>query len=227
MSPLLRSARPALLTLAATLLLACGGSSASAGEATQPKSSAMKGGVAPSATEGEHGVALLAGGCFWCLEAAYEGVDGVVSAVSGYAGGEEQNPTYKQVSYHQTGHLEVVRVVYEKDKLTYRQVLDRFWHNIDPFDDRGQFCDKGDQYKAAIFPLDADQKKEAEASKVAVEKELGRPVVTTIEPAAVFWEAEAYHQDFHETNPVRYGSYRLGCGRDKRLKDVWGDDAGH
>ena len=130
------------------------------------------------------------------------------------------------MGYDDTGHAEVVRVVYDPKVLTYDRVLEIFWHNIDPFDARGQFCDKGDQYRSAVFPMDDEQKVAAEKSKKAQEELLGKPFVTKIEPPAVFWRAEDYHQDFHETNPVRYGSYRLGCGRDKRLKAIWGDKAG-
>jgi peptide-methionine (S)-S-oxide reductase len=218
-----------LLACLALLLIACsGGSAANAGESSQPAPGVTgPTGLAPSATEGDHEVALLAGGCFWCLESAFDDVRGVKEAVSGYAGGTVQNPSYKQVGYDDTGHAEVVRVVYDPKVLSYDRVLEIFWHNIDPFDARGQFCDKGDQYRSAIFPMDEGQKARAEASKKAQEEALGKPFVTKIEPPAVFWRAEDYHQDFHVTNPVRYGSYRLGCGRDKRLSAVWGDKAGH
>jgi len=217
-----------VLLAALALLVACGGSSATAGEATQPTSpEELATNIAPASTQGEHEVALLAGGCFWCLESAYDGQKGIISAVSGYAGGQLDNPTYKQVGYDDTGHAEVVRVVYDPKVVTYEQILSTFWHNIDPFDARGQFCDKGDQYRSAVFPMDDGQKAKAEASKKEHEEKLGKPFVTKIEPPAVFWRAEEYHQNFHVTNPVRYGSYRLGCGRDRRLKEIWGDEAGH
>ena len=224
---------PTLVTAAllSLLLPACGSSSATAGEttqpATQPKGITGPSGLAPSSTQGDHGVALLAGGCFWCLETAFDGSDGIIEAVSGYAGGAIEHPTYKQVGYDDTGHAEVVRVVYDRSKWTYEKILSVFWHNIDPFDARGQFCDKGDQYRSAVFPMDAEQQTLAEKSKKEHEEALGKAFVTKIEPPAVFWRAEDYHQDFYKTNPVRYGSYRLGCGRDRRLKEIWGDDAGH
>jgi len=223
MSTISRSAT--VLAALALFLIACG---ANAGESTQP-AKAVTGatGIAASATEGTFEVALLAGGCFWCLESAYDDVPGVKEAVSGYAGGRTQSPTYKQIGSGSTGHAEVVRVVYDPSKLSYEKVLSIFWHNIDPFDAAGQFCDKGDQYRSAVFPMDDAQQAIAETSKKAHESKLGKAFVTKIEPPAVFWRAEEYHQDFHVTNPVRYNSYRLGCGRDRRLAAIWGEDAGH
>ncbi|MCO4771257.1 MAG: peptide-methionine (S)-S-oxide reductase MsrA [Deltaproteobacteria bacterium] len=225
-------ARLGALLLLASLLPACAGqSTASAEETTQPRTQ-PKGitgpsGLVASSTQGTHEVALLAGGCFWCLETAYDEQPGIIEAISGYAGGALEHPTYKQVGYDDTGHTEVVRVVYDPKKVTYEQILTTFWHNIDPFDGRGQFCDKGDQYRSAIFPMDDAQQAIAEKSKAKYEKQLGKSFATKIEPPATFWRAEDYHQDFYKTNPVRYGSYRLGCGRDRRLKEIWGDDAGH
>jgi len=220
--------RSSFLLLLALFLIACGGgSSANAGEAAgPPKGVTGPTGIAVSDTEGDHEVALLAGGCFWCLESAFDDVPGVKEAVSGYAGGATKHPSYKQVGYDDTGHAEVVRVVYDPKKLSYARVLELFWHNIDPLDARGQFCDKGDQYRSAIFPMSEAQKTAAASSKAVQEEHLGKVIATKVEPPAVFWRAEDYHQDFHRTNPVRYGSYRLGCGRDARLKAVWGDKAG-
>ena len=172
-------------------------------------------------------VAVFAGGCFWCMEKPFETIDGVVSVESGYTGGPEKAPTYKEVASHGTGHLEAIRVVYDPANVTYERLLQAFWHNIDPLDDRGQFCDKGHQYTTAIFTSDPAEKKSAEASKKAVAEQLGAEVVTKILPAAPFWLAEDYHQDFYRKNPGRYTSYRTGCGRDARLRELWGDGAGH
>jgi len=173
-----------------------------------------------------HAVATFAGGCFWCEESAFQDVKGVISATSGYTGGNEQNPTYEQVSEHATGHRESLEVVYDPRVISYQQLLDIFWHNVDPFDASGQFCDKGPQYRGAIFYHDAAQKQLADASKAAVEKRFGKKVVTDILPASKFWPAEDYHQDYYKKNPVRYHFYRFNCGRDARLKEVWGKDAG-
>jgi peptide-methionine (S)-S-oxide reductase len=173
--------------------------------------------------------ATFAGGCFWCMEPPYDKLDGVYSTTSGYAGGPEKNPTYEQVSSGTTGHAEVVQVVYDPSKVTYEKLLQVFWHNIDPTDTRGQFCDHGPQYRSAIFFADADQKRLAEASKKALEssKKLPGPIVTQIVPLDAFYPAEGYHQDFYEKDPVRYKTYRFGCGRDRRLEQLWGDQAGH
>jgi peptide-methionine (S)-S-oxide reductase len=176
-------------------------------------------GVAIAAEKGE---AIFAGGCFWCMETAFEGVPGVISSVSGYAGGPKKNPTYEEVGTGATGHAESVKVTYDPSKITYAKLLDLFWKNVDPFSANGQFCDRGPQYRSAIFWLDDAQKKAAEESKREVEKKLGKPVVTEVTRGGEFWPAEDYHQDFFKKNPVRYQSYRLGCGRDRRLKEVWG-----
>jgi peptide-methionine (S)-S-oxide reductase len=172
------------------------------------------------------GVATFAGGCFWCEESAFQDVKGVISAVSGYTGGKEQNPTYEQVSDHETGHRESVDVIYDPRVISYQQLLDIFWHNVDPFDNAGQFCDKGPQYRGAIFYHDAEQKRLADVSKAAVEKRFGKKVFTDVLPASKFWPAEDYHQDYYKKNPVRYHFYRFNCGRDARLKEIWGSDAG-
>ena len=215
-----------IFLLCTFLLSACGSSSATAEEPSAGARLPGPPGLAVSPTEGANEVALLAGGCFWCLESAFDPVPGVVSAVSGYAGGEELNPTYKQVSGHKTGHAEVVRVVYDPTVLTYAQVLHIFWRNIDPFDSRGQFCDKGRQYRPAVFPMSGAQRAQAEADIATLSESLGKPFVVTVEDKGVFWEAEAYHQDFWQTNEARYLSYRAGCRRDARLRAVWGAEAG-
>jgi len=183
-------------------------------------------GVAQAAERGE---AIFAGGCFWCVETAFEGLPGVTAVISGYAGGTKKDPTYEEVSSGSTGHAESVRVVYDPTKITYAKLLEIFWHNIDPVTANAQFCDHGTQYRSAIFYLDDEQKKAAEESKKKLEasKRFTSPIVTEITKAGPFYAAEEYHQDFYKKNPVRYHSYRLGCGRDRRLKELWGESAGH
>jgi peptide-methionine (S)-S-oxide reductase len=172
--------------------------------------------------------AVFAGGCFWCVEAAFEGRPGVKSVVSGYAGGPEASPTYKQVSSGTTGHAEVVQITFDPTKTSYTKLLEVFWHNIDPTQADGQFCDHGPQYRSAIFYASAAQKGAALESKRRIEaaKRLRAPIVTKIEALTRFWPAEEYHQDYYKKNPVHYQAYRLGCGRDARLKAIWGKDAG-
>jgi peptide-methionine (S)-S-oxide reductase len=167
-------------------------------------------------------VATVAAGCFWCVEADFDKVDGVLETVSGYAGGKAANPTYQQVSAGGTGHTEVVRITYDPAKLTYQQVLDVFWKNVDPLAKDKQFCDTGDQYRSAIFYHDEEQKKLAEASKKAVQAKFKEPVQTQIAAAGAFYPAEDYHQDYYKKNPVRYKFYRFNCGRDARLEQLWG-----
>jgi peptide-methionine (S)-S-oxide reductase len=172
--------------------------------------------------------ATFAGGCFWCMEAPFDAVRGVVSTTSGYTGGQTRNPTYEMVSSGGTGHAESVQVLYDPGKVTYAQLLDVFWHNIDPLVKNAQFCDHGTQYRSAIFFHDEEQQRLAEQSKMALEesKRFPKPIVTEIVAASVFYAAEEYHQDFYKRNPDRYMSYRQGCGRDRRLKELWGAEAG-
>ena len=174
-------------------------------------------------------VATFAGGCFWCMEPPYDKLPGVVATISGYTGGRKPNPTYEEVSSGSTGHAESVTVVYDPKKVTYEKLLDVFWHNIDPTVKDRQFCDGGNQYRTAIFYHDEAQRKAAEASKAALEKSkpFKEPIVTEIVMAGPFYPAEEYHQDFYKKNPVRYQLYRSGCGRDARLKQLWGERAGH
>jgi len=169
--------------------------------------------------------AIFAGGCFWCVEAAFEKVKGVSAVISGYTAGHVERPSYKQVSEGTTGHYEAVEVTYDPQQVTYEQLLKTFWRNIDPYDDTGQFCDKGSQYRAAIFFSDARQKKAAEASKQALERSgvLKGPVVTELLLTQRFWHAEEYHQDYYKKNPIRYRYYRFLCGRDRRLNDIWSE----
>jgi peptide-methionine (S)-S-oxide reductase len=159
------------------------------------------------------------------VEEAFEKVDGVVSATSGYIGGETPNPTYKQVSAGGTGYAEAVEIVYDPDKVTYQQLLDVFWKNIDPTTPDQQFCDRGDQYRSAVFYLDESQKRLAEESKQRVEqtKTFAEPVVTEIAMGTKFYPAEDYHQDFYKRNPVRYKFYKWNCGRAQRLEELWGN----
>jgi peptide-methionine (S)-S-oxide reductase len=166
--------------------------------------------------------ATFAGGCFWCMEPPFDKLDGVVSTTSGYTGGQKANPTYEQVSAGTTGHAEAVEIVYDPRKVTYAQLLEVFWRNIDPTTPDRQFCDIGSQYRAAIFFHDETQRRLAEESKQAVAQRLRQPVVTQVVPAATFYVAEEYHQDFYKKNPIRYKVYRTGCGRDRRLEALWG-----
>lgn len=172
-------------------------------------------------------VATFAGGCFWCLETAYEGVPGVLSAVSGYMGGARTNPKYEEVSAGGTGHAEAVQIRFDPSRITYAQLLDRFWHSVDPTQANGQFCDLGDQYRSEIFWHDETQRRLAEASKRRIEASgvLKAPIVTGITRATAFYPAEEYHQDFWKKDPARYRTYRAGCGRDRRLAELWGKAA--
>jgi peptide-methionine (S)-S-oxide reductase len=176
----------------------------------------------------ERASAIFAGGCFWCEETAFEGKPGVLSVTSGYIGGSVKNPTYEQVSSGGTGHAEAVEVVYDPAKVSYERLLEIFWHNVDPFQKDGQFCDHGSQYRSAIFYKDEAQRKAAEASKGKLEEQprFAGKVLTEIVPTSTFYRAEEYHQDFYKKDPIRYNSYRLGCGRDARLKQIWGDATG-
>ena len=168
--------------------------------------------------------ATFAGGCFWCMEPPFDKLPGVVSTTSGYIGGTRKNPTYEQVSAGGTGHAEAVQVVYDPSKINYAKLLEVFWHNVDPLTPDAQFCDHGDQYRTGIFVHDAEQKRLAEESKARVQKKFAeRKVVTEIVQASAFYPAEEYHQDYYEKNPIRYKFYRTSCGRDARLKELWGE----
>lgn len=216
--------RPALFALA--FLAACAGhTDPSTAQAASPMEKVGTQ-AAPPVEKGQ-AEAVFAGGCFWCMEKPFDKVPGVISTTSGYTGGEPDHPTYMQVASKQTTHFEAIRIVYNPDAVSYERLLEVFWHNIDPTQDNGQFCDKGPQYRSAIFTNDKAEQAAAKASKQSVGAELGQPIVTEILPAATFWEAEEYHQDFYTKEPVRYSSYRTGCGRDRRLTQLWGDKAGH
>ena len=169
-------------------------------------------------------VAIFAGGCFWCLEPPFDKLDGVLATTSGYIGGTKADPTYEQVTSGRTGHYEALQVEYDPARVSYERLLDVFWRNIDPLDATGQFCDKGPQYRSAIFAVDDGQRAAAEASKAALDKsgKLSGRVVTEILPAAKFYPAEAYHQDYYRKNATAYTYYRWSCGRDRRLERLWG-----
>jgi peptide-methionine (S)-S-oxide reductase len=179
---------------------------------------------APATGSERLAIAIFAGGCFWCMEPPFDKLPGVVSTTSGYTGGHVANPTYEQVSDGGTGHAEAVLIRFDPAKVTYQQLLDVFWKNIDPLTPNAQFCDSGTQYRSAIFYRDAEQRRLAEQSRAAIEKSkrFTHPIVTQIVPASAFYPAEEYHQDYYVKNPVRYKYYRTACGRDRRLQEVWG-----
>jgi peptide-methionine (S)-S-oxide reductase len=214
--------RTSLLALFSALATAgAAACQAPSAEADAPRSSA----AAPASAPQELRTATFAGGCFWCVEEAFDKAEGVVSTTSGYMGGSVRNPTYKQVSGGGTGHAEVVQVRYDPRRIGYEQLLNVFWRNVDPLTPNRQFCDVGRQYRSAIFTHDAEQRRLAEASKAALERSgrLPGPVVTEIVPASEFYPAEEYHQDYYRKNPIRYRYYKFSCGRAQRLKEVWGD----
>ena len=165
--------------------------------------------------------AIFAGGCFWSMEAAFDDVPGVISAISGYTGGNVANPSYQQVSTGKTGHVEAVKIEYDPKKISYDQLLSIFWRNVDPFNDHGQFCDNGPEYRSQIFTSNEEQVRAAHASKLAVEKRLNKKTLTPIVPASTFYVAEEYHQNYKHKNPVQYGRYRIGCGRDRQIEAIW------
>ena len=184
--------------------------------------SAADAAVAAPATRLEK--AIFAGGCFWCMEHPFDELEGVVSVISGYTGGHKINPTYKEVSSGTTGHAESVEITYDPSKISYTKLLDVFWHNIDPTVKDKQFCDGGTQYRSAIFYTSEEQRRLAENSKKELEqlKRFKGPIYTQIVLATVFYPAEEYHQHYYKKNPVRYEYYRYACGRDQRLKELWG-----
>jgi len=190
---------------------------AAAASATRPQ-------AAPQPGETRYEKATFAGGCFWCMEPPFDELPGVMSTTSGYTGGQKKDPTYEEVSAGGTGHAESVEIVFDPAKVTYQQLLDVFWKNIDPITPDRQFCDVGSQYRSAIFYHSDEQKRLAQASKKAID-DSGRfkqPVVTEIVAAAPFYRAEEYHQDYYKKNPIRFKYYKFGCGRAKRLEQLWG-----
>ncbi len=207
-----RSTRVAWFAVAVALLVGVGASGSSS---------------EPPKTEGALATATFGGGCFWCMEPAFDVVPGVVSTTSGYTGGTKDHPTYEEVSAGGTGHVEVVQVLYDPTRVGYARLLEIFWHNVDPLDPHGQFCDKGEQYRSAIFFHDEEQRRLAEESKRRLEesRRFQQPIATRLVPASDFYLAEAYHQDYYRKNPLRYRFYRRTCGRDARLEALWGEDA--
>jgi peptide-methionine (S)-S-oxide reductase len=186
---------------------------------------AKRAAASPAAPPGpDRAEAAFAMGCFWCAEATFEGIPGVISVTSGYCGGEEKNPTYEQVSAGRTGHRESIDVLYDPKRITYARLLEIFWHNVDPTQADGQFCDRGAQYRSAIFYRGEEQRRLAEESrkKLVASRRFRKPIVTDLLAFKSFWPAEEYHQDYYKKNPVEYHAYRLGCGRDQRLRELWG-----
>lgn len=213
-----------LLLLALGLAFISGPAVAASGSSTAPAARRV---VTPSLSRE---VAIFAGGCFWCVETAFEKQPGVSSVVSGYTGGSKKNPTYEEVGRGGTGHAEAVEITFDPTKTSYRKMLDLFWHNIDPTQANAQFCDHGDQYRSAIFWRTEAQRTAALDSRREIERSgvlRDRPIVTQIVKAGPFYPAEEYHQDFWKKDPARYFSYRKGCGRDERLRQIWGKQAGH
>ncbi|MGI9293579.1 MAG: peptide-methionine (S)-S-oxide reductase MsrA [Pseudomonadales bacterium] len=181
---------------------------------------------AKAASNSQLATATFAGGCFWCMEKPFDKLDGVVSTTSGYTDGDLQNPTYEQVSAGNTGHTEAVQIAYDPTKISYEKLLEVFWHNIDPLARNRQFCDGGTQYRSGIYFHDERQRELAEQSKAKVAQKFGQEIATELDAASEFYPAEEYHQDYYKKNPIRYKYYRTGCGRDKRLKELWGKQAG-
>jgi len=225
----IRSTTLALAALMGALLLtsSCGADSAKSKASASTTAAPSEAGAsrettsAPAAGLAE---ATFAGGCFWCEETAFEQRPGVISVTSGYTGGQKLNPTYEEVSGGDTGHAESVDIVYDPKKITYQRLLEIFWHNVDPTQANGQFCDHGNQYRSAIFYRGEEQHRLAVESEKKIEASgrFKQPIVTQIVAATTFYPAEEYHQDFFRKDPVRYQTYRLGCGRDQRLKQIWG-----
>lgn len=180
-------------------------------------------GAAQMSNEANIKTAIFAGGCFWCMEKPFEQIDGVIEAKSGYTGGHVDNPSYEEVSAGNSGHYEAVKITYDANKVNYQTLLDTFWVNVDPIDATGQFCDKGSQYRAAIFYQNDEEKALAEASKEKVAEKLASAVATGIVKASTFYDAEEYHQNYYKKNPIRYHFFRSRCGRDSRLEQLWGE----
>ncbi|HEV3459113.1 MAG TPA: peptide-methionine (S)-S-oxide reductase MsrA [Thermoanaerobaculia bacterium] len=223
--------RPRMLSTLglAVLLLCCSRGESGAVKAAVGAQPAP--GAAPAAPTVQAATATFAGGCFWCMQPAYDHVPGVLSTTVGYTGGHLPNPTYEQVGSGGTGHRESIEVTYDPAKVTYDRLLTIFWHNIDPTDNAGQFCDHGEQYRSAIFYHDAAQRQAAEAAKkaIAAAGRIKEPIVTDILPASKFYPAEGYHQKYYVKSALQYKFYRFNCGRDRRLSQLWGEtgDTGH
>jgi len=185
-------------------------------------------GLARGTWANERATATFAGGCFWCMQPPFDQLKGVLSTTVGYTGGHTPNPTYEQVSAGGTGHAESIQITYDPTKVSYAKLLDVFWHNVDPLTSNAQFCDHGTQYRTVIFFHNEEQRRLAEESKKTLEASgrFKQPIVTEIVPASTFYPAEAYHQEYYRKNPLRYKYYRYTCGRDRRLHELWGKEAG-
>jgi peptide-methionine (S)-S-oxide reductase len=207
----------ALVTLSFLALAGCGTQSPAQADSVAPKAARS-----PATSPSNLATAIFAGGCFWCMEKPFDEIPGVVATTSGYTGGTLANPTYEQVGRGGTGHFEAVKIIYDPAKVSYQKLLDTYWRQVDPFDAFGQFCDKGETYLPAIFYANDSEKKAAEAAREVLYARFKKPIVVQILPAKAFFDAEGYHQDYYQKNPLRYAYYRNGCGRDARLRAVWG-----
>ena len=207
----------ALVTLSLLALAGCGTQSPAQADSVAPKVA-----ISPVTSPSNLATAIFAGGCFWCMEKPFDEIPGVVATTSGYTGGTLANPTYEQVGRGGTGHFEAVKITYDPAKVSYQKLLDTYWRQVDPFDAFGQFCDKGETYLPAIFYANDTEKKAAEAAREVLYARFKKPIVVQILPAKAFYDAEGYHQDYYQKNPLRYAYYRNGCGRDARLRAVWG-----
>jgi len=207
----------ALVTLFFLALAGCGTQSPAQADSVAPKAARS-----PATSPSNLATAIFAGGCFWCMEKPFDEIPGVVATTSGYTGGTLANPTYEQVGRGGTGHFEAVKIIYDPAKVSYQKLLDTYWRQVDPFDAFGQFCDKGETYLPAIFYANDSEKKAAEAAREVLYARFKKPIVVQILPAKAFYDAEGYHQDYYQKNPLRYAYYRNGCGRDARLRAVWG-----
>jgi len=207
----------ALVTLSILALAGCGTQSPAQADSVAPKAA-----ISPATSPSNLANAIFAGGCFWCMEKPFDEIPGVVATTSGYTGGTLANPTYEQVGRGGTGHFEAVKITYDPAKVSYQKLLDTYWRQVDPFDAFGQFCDKGETYLPAIFYANDTEKKAAEAAREVLFARFKKPIVVQILPAKAFYDAEGYHQDYYQKNPLRYAYYRNGCGRDARLRVVWG-----
>ena len=207
----------ALVTLSLLAFAGCGTQSPAQADSVAPKAA-----LSPATSPSNLATAIFAGGCFWCMEKPFDEIPGVVATTSGYTGGTLTNPTYEQVGRGGTGHFEAVKITYDPVKVSYQKLLDTYWRQVDPFDAFGQFCDKGETYLPAIFYANDTEKKAAEAAREVLYARFKKPIVVQILPAKAFYDAEGYHQDYYQKNPLRYAYYRNGCGRDARLRAVWG-----
>ncbi|WP_395780522.1 peptide-methionine (S)-S-oxide reductase MsrA [Aquidulcibacter sp.] len=206
-----------LVSLSILALAGCGTQSPAQADSVAPKAA-----ISPATSPSNLATAVFAGGCFWCMEKPFDEIQGVVATTSGYTGGTLANPTYEQVGRGGTGHFEAVKITYDPAKVSYQKLLDTYWRQVDPFDAFGQFCDKGETYLPAIFYANETEKKAAEAAREVLFARFKKPIVVQILPAKAFYDAEGYHQDYYQKNPLRYAYYRNGCGRDARLRAVWG-----